>query len=490
MDTVIRIAYKRTDFYYDLHVPEHENYIAHGFCHHNTGKTLASIALARYFRRAGVSERHLVLVPGNINLAEWEAERALHSPKTSMVVLSGSSEDKWAQLRADEPTLTVATYGGLVAMVCRKVRKTSGRRVGENALEIHRPKLRELVETFDGVFLDESSADQAVQYQTSLAHRVCRALSKKMLARDLPFFALSGTPFGRDPTPLWAQMLLVDGGASLGETLGLFRAAFFTAEENQWGGYDYTFRERMSGEMHRLLAHRSITIEADEASLPPVVRRVRTIVLPREADRYSALARDAVTAAWGNYKETKNAFVRMRQISSGFLGYTDDETGERAKFAFEENPKLEALLSKLQTVVGKYKVVVFHEFIYSGDRICAELERLGIKHARVSAGSKEKIERERGRFVGDDACRVLVISNHMAQGPNLQVAKYLEVFESPVDPKTRKQMERRVVRQHSAHARVFVTDYVAVGTYDQRILDFNRQGRSLFDAIIRGEVRD
>lgn len=494
MDTVVSITYKRTDFYYDLHVPAHENYIAHGLCHHNTGKTLFSMALARYSRAAGVARRFLVLVPGNINLAEWEAERDLHCPRTSMAVLSGSSRRKWEMLRGGAPLLTVATYGGLVRMACDKFVKRGKKWVPVansmiKAGEVVRlrpvpRKVAELARTFDGLVMDESSADQAVQYKSSLAWRICRKLGEPA---DHPVVALSGTPFGRDPTPLWAQMYLVDRGDSLGPTLGLFRAAFFKTETNYWGGEEHTFREDMSGELHRLLAHRSITIEADEASLPPVVARTMRIALPRDAEDYAIMARDQILAARGNYQETKNAFLRMRQISSGFLGYTDDETGKRAKFTFDECPKLESLIARLQSVVGKYKAVVFHEFIYSGDRICAELDRLGVGHARAGAGTKKAIKEERERFVRDPACRVFVISNRMAQGPNLQIAKYVEFFESPVDPKTRKQARRRVERQHSQHSKVFITDYVVRGTYDGRILKYLEQGKNLFAEIILGK---
>lgn len=442
------------------------------------GKTLLSIALARYFSAAGRAHRHLVLVPSNINLAEWEAERALHSPDTTMTVLSGSSARKWGLLRASKDTIVVATYGGLVRMVTKK---TVGKK-GKIKLALDRKRVEELARRFDGLFMDESSADQAVQYQSSLAFKVCRRISRDAAC----VFALSGTPFGRDPTPLWAQMYLVDRGESLGPTLGLFRAAFFREDANKWGGLEYVFRERMSAQMHRLIAHRSLTIEADKSSLPPVVERVREVALPREAHDYSDRAREALREARGNFRETKNAFVRMRQISSGFLGYKDDETGARARFSFEENPKLESLMSKIESVVAKYKVLVFHEFIHSGDRICAELERREIPYARIAAGSKDKITEERRRFVEDDECRVMVMSNRMAQGPNLQVAKYVEFYESPVDPKTRKQARRRVERQHSAHDVVFITDYVAKGTYDARILEYLKQGKDLFEAIIRG----
>lgn len=441
------------------------------------GKTLASIAVARYARKAGLARRFIVLVPGNINLAEWLAERDLHSPSTSMQLLTGSSARKWDQMRESEATLTVATYGGIVRMVSDLVPSDAG-----SVLRLSRCRLGELSGTFDGLIMDESSADQAVQYRSSLAWRVCRRLSMRSRVR----MALSATPFGRDPTPLWAQMFLVDHGEALGETLGIFRAAFFSSKINPWGVCEYSFRRSMSGELHRLLAHSSITIEADESSLPPVVWRVRTVRLPRDAAGYSDLARDAIASARGIYQEIKSAFVRMRQISSGFIGYTNDETGERAKFAFDRNPKLESLMSKVASVVPRHKMIISHEFIYSGDVICSELRRADVGYARVRSGSQSEVRDELARFKRDPRCRVLVLSNRMAQGPNLQVAKYMEIYESPVDPKSRKQLVRRIERQHSEHDRVFVTDYVSGGTYDQRVLDALREGRDLFEEIIRG----
>ena len=39
-DVITQITYVKTDVYYDLHVPTYNNYSAHGFVNHNSGKTL------------------------------------------------------------------------------------------------------------------------------------------------------------------------------------------------------------------------------------------------------------------------------------------------------------------------------------------------------------------------------------------------------------------------------------------------------------------
>ena len=84
---------------------------------------------------------------------------------------------------------------------------------------------------------------------------------------------------------------------------------------------------------------------------------------------------------------------------------------------------------------------------------------------------------------------MFVVSNSMgAYSLNLQMAKYLAFYESPVSPKIRKQAQRRVERQHSEHDKVFIYDMVTRGTYDERILEFHKEGEDLFEAIIRGRA--
>jgi len=57
---------------------------------------------------------------------------------------------------------------------------------------------------------------------------------------------MAGIPVGRDPQVLWAQFNYCDHGETLGETLGIFRAAFFRAETNYWSGFpNYIFEKSL-----------------------------------------------------------------------------------------------------------------------------------------------------------------------------------------------------------------------------------------------------
>jgi len=338
-----------------------------------------------------------------------------------------------------------------------------------------------LVKAVDGLVMDESTE---VANKRTLPFRICRQITKQSQF----VFSLTGTPFGRDPMPIWGQMFLVDKGHTLGESMALFRSAFYTEKKNYWGGFEYTFRDRRRKLLHRFLADRSIRYPANKADLPRLVSIVKELRLAADAREYYERARETLAKARGNFREMKNAFMSLRQISSGFLGFKDDETGEKARFEFTPNVKLDALIDLVTHIRRDRKIVVFHDFIFSGELISRALTRLGIDHARVYGKTRDTRE-QLLRFKTDPKCRVFLVNSAAGwAGLNLQVAKYLIYYESPVGVIMRTQTQRRVERQESEHEKVFVYDLVVRGTVDQRILDFHKSGKDLFRAVIDGEM--
>jgi SNF2 family DNA or RNA helicase len=437
-----------------------------------TGKTFLSIALMRYFKKTGDTKTNLVLVPNKINKYEWLEEGfGKHAPNMKCVVLQGSTINKW-KLIAENPDADafVETYMGFVRMCC-DLKKVWRRRKG------NKTKIKKLMKLFEGVYLDESTY---VKNKAKLPWRLCNQLSKSAEV----FFILTATPFGRDVDDVWPQVFLVDRGETLGETLGLFRSAYFTQKENYWGGFDYALDAKGKKAISHRLDNISIAYPADQTTMPHLTRVPKYAVLPEDADAYFERAKHAMESAKGNYQEMKNAFLRMRQISSGFVGFKDDETGEKAKFTFDTNPKLELLESLVTTFKPEHKFIVFHDFQYSSKIICEMLKELEIGHVAIHGKTKHSDEM-RNRFKNDPDCQGLVLSNSAGgYGLNLQFAKYGIYYESPVGAILRKQTEKRFDRQYSLHRNVILYDLIVRGTVDQSILNFHAEGRSLWKAIL------
>ena len=449
------------------------------FCFFNetgTGKSLLSIALIRYFRKLGLVKHALVLIPNKINKHEWHNELVKHSPKSSSLILEGSSQNKWKALEQSNALFVFETYAGLTRMVCKKEE-----RKGKNKLVPDPKRLAQLAKHFQALVCDESVN---VGHHTSLPFR----FSKKLAKTAPVMLTMTGAPFNRDPTLMWAQMFLVDDGFALGETLGLFRAIFCKETENFFSGSpEYKFDKKQQALLNDFIAHSSISYPADEGSLPKVVEIQKYVKLPGDAGAYYERFRHELISAKGNFQETKNAFLRLRQISSGFVGYQDDETGERAKFEFPDNPKLDALLSLIQSINPEHKVVVFVDFNYTAERILKVLQEAKIS-AAILYGKSKNAQEVRDKFVKDPKQRVLILQNKLGVGLNIQVSKYAIFFESPVSAIDRKQCRARVVRQHSSHKTVFVYDLLMKDTVDEAILKFHVEGGDLFQAIIRGEI--
>ena len=441
------------------------------------GKTLLSLALMHYFHRQANVRTSIVLVPYRINKSEWVREIRKHSPKTTYCVLTGSTNKKWDLLDDTDAMVYIDTYGGFTRMMTKM--EPHPKKKDKGRLVLDHKRVRAMIKRIQGVYLDESSG---VANSGALVTRVCRQLSKVAKV----FIALTGTPFGRDPTALWSQLFLIDKGYSLGETLGLFRAAFFTESENLWGGKDYKFKTSKQKRLNRFLAHSTIRYEANASDLPKLVQIIKEVTLPHDAQGYYDRVMDDLRESQGNYTETKNAFLKMRQISSGFLGYNDDDEGIRAQIELHPNPKLQLLMSLVDRVVNDHKVLVFHDFRFTGAMIARELKKQGIGHVRLSHLTKDP-EALLHTFDHDPDVRCFVLSTAGAYGLNLQIAKYGFFYESPVPVILRKQMLRRYERQGTKHSTVFLYDLICRGTVDQRILDFHKQGADLFEAIIEGK---
>lgn len=450
------------------------------------GKTFLIIALLRYFQKLHPAKRQrfLVLVPTKLHKDTWTLQVEKHGAGlTSILMLAGSSENKWKQLLSSDADIVVETYGGMMRMVSKLVERKKKRAGAKHRLKWNEALITKFAAQFDGLVCDESIK---VMNKDSLLSRCCYQIRKRMEY----CFELNGTPFGKDPEPIWGQLYLLDKGETLGETLGLFRAAFYNAKEDIFGRTEYTFNRKMDHVLHDLIASRTISYEADEGDLPAVVPIIHRVAMPEDAEAYADRARQAIIASHGNYQESKNAFMRMRQISSGWMGYKDDETGDRAQVNFKPNYKLEALLDFIATINPKYKWIVFHEFNYSGALISKALTAESIDHAWVYGKTKDP-GAELRRFVGTPAseCPGLLLSNALGSGHNLQVAKYGIFFEAPVSPIDRYQCRKRYERQESPHKTVFRVDFVVPGTYDESILKFHKVGQDLFDAIIRGKFK-
>ena len=440
------------------------------------GKTYLTLALFAN----NEAERCLVCVPNVVNLAEWANQTQRHYPSMKCTVIDQKgSEARWKAL--EEGDLCVITYQGLSGLLCDKV---PGRR-GKNKWEPSNKKIRDIGKLFQMLVHDESTS---IKNPSGLPFRIARKLSKHVHY----LYNLTGTPFDKDPIDLWSQFRIIDNGHSLGETLGLYRAVMFRQVDTHWG-VTWEFKKNEKSRLARRLRHRSIRFsEAECQDLPPAQGglagdnlMILPAIMPKAHKKYyDALEKEFTSIQTGTVDAIASAYTRMRMVSSGWLGAKDSE-GERVEITFKDNPKLDAVISKIQELDNE-KVVVVHWFNHSGQIIADRLkkEKISFAHVYGKTPSKKK-QAELDRFRKPSGPQVLLASNAISKGVNLQDAcRYMIFFESPDSLIERKQMEARIQREGELKGHRYYYDATTVGTKDEDILAALKLGEDVFTYIV------
>lgn len=436
------------------------------------GKTKIILDILYFLILNGKVERALILVPSPVNTEGWVDQIKEHRPELKYVRLIGSQLAR-AELIGSKADIFLLNYDGLQVFMTDLVK--GGR-------QIDRKMARDFASLFDFVVFDES---HLVGNKISLRFRMCSILSKACEYR----YALTGTPFGRNPEKLWAQFFLVDHGETLGTTLGMFRAAFFTAKENYFGGIDYKFNPAMEPQLHRVLQNRSIRYKDTEFSDVPKIRYIpHRLTFGMDAEKYYGKVLEELRQS-RNVREMENSFLRMRQICSGFLSVRGEDE-ERIQVRFITNPKLQDLESVVDGLPEEEKLIIYHEFILGGDMICEMLSTKKLKWVRAGKKVKDQVGNMR-KFLDNPAYRFYVINNKSgaASGTNPQkVCRNIYYYDSPSSPILRKQGERRITGGlRTAKHIVNIYDAIIVGGADELVRSFLKQGRDLFDALIEGK---
>lgn len=438
------------------------------------GKTLLTLSLLKYRKQRGEKPKAVVFVPYITSVDTWVDETAKHTPELTCVPLIGTTAENLERLGGDGD-LFVICYQSAVAMVTEKV---PGKK-GKAKWQLKAADVRDYFASFDMLVCDEIHRCKSTN---SLTYRMCRAIS----ARCEWVLGLTGTPFGKDLSDLWPQFYLVDFGETLGPTMSFFRGVFFNEKYNFWGGKDYTFKQKMMPQLEGMIKNRSIHYGVNEfTDMPEKEYIVRHIRQPEAAAGYVSKAMEDMQAAITNqsFKELESNYLKLRQLSSGFITLRGDDT--KVQVAFDDNPKLEALAELVEDIPPTSKIVVFHHFIYTSELISTKLKAMKVGHARIWGGQRDPIG-QLHKFRNDPKCRALVLNIKSGSSSlNLQNANYLVFFEQPDSPIDRQQAEARVWRSGQAN-RVLIFDLLVRGTVDVRLHQSNKRGENLLKQLLNG----
>lgn len=444
------------------------------------GKTWMALNWAEHLRRSGQwgEGKGLVIVHAPIALDVWEAEAPKHS-NLKVCIVRTRFEELVSALESD-CDLVIIPWSGLQTIFTEKksvkVHKLVNKKstfVRQNKQEPNFGMANLAAEAFSLVIIDEI---HRAKNKTTLRFKVALALTRLCKLR----LGLTGTPFGRKPFDLWAQAFLIDRGRTLGINFNFFREAFGKEIKNKaTGKTEFVFDNSKESILRARMD--TLALSCERAEVHDVNIWTGEITLHMTGEQLAAYERaiDHIIKVSGTETtEIQASFVRLRQISSGYLPFLDNAGVERV-VSFPYNPKIEWLTDFFEDK-PEVQITIFHEFTRSGQLICNALTEAGITHGWLYGGTPNVAE-VLNKFASGES-RVLV-ANTAKGGMSIDLPNtdYVIFFESPTSPVVRQQAEARPMNRG---AKVLIVDDMVTSNVERKILSFIKEGRDLLTSLV------
>lgn len=314
---------------------------------------------------------------------------------------------------------------------------------------------------FDVLWVDEST-----KFKSPKAERL------KIIRTMLPIFRrrhiMTGTPAPKTMLDLWAQIMIIDDGDTLGSSFYKFRAKYFyEMYRHHWG-----LIKGKRGDIEDLVATKSLTMTAEKnISIPGKIDNVVEVILPsQQMEHYNAMESElflTMDDKTSTAKSSAAAASKCQQIANGRL-YEDPEDGNSRRGVMTvHDAKLTALLDLVEELNGKPVIIAYY---YKHDRDSL-LSVFGDQTPDIGSGMKqadmEKIIRDWNNR------QIPVLLGHpssAAHGLNLQEGGEDVIWYSiPWSLEDYIQFNNRIHRS-GVRGSVRIHHLVAKGTIDEAIM--------------------
>lgn len=372
------------------------------------GKTVVILWAFHILKRKGIVDKLLVVSTKRIIYLVWPKEIEKWNLPYEYVIVHGSKE-KREKAWAKDVDIYLLSFGGLVWLMVQSV--ASKNRFLKGMLAV-----------------DESS-----KVKTFTAQRT------EALKNVLKFFKrrhiLSGSPTPNSMLDLFAQIFVLDLGATFGKFIGAFRNTYFYV--SGYKNKELALMDGAEATIFRKIKHLVIRFSEDLLDLPPLIKLRRSVELPPDARKwYWEMEQDfitfldsgeVVTAANGGV-----ASIKCRQIANGSVYLPDfvDPKDKKARPKRIWEAVHDAKINELEALIDELRgmpVIIGYEFDHDRQRIQAAIPDVVVVHGKTTDKQAVKIDRDwnAGRI------RVLAAqTSSVSHGLNLQETKAAIIFYS------------------------------------------------------------
>jgi SNF2 family DNA or RNA helicase len=176
----------------------------------------------------------------------------------------------------------------------------------------------------------------------------------------------------------------------------------------------------------------------------------------------------------------------LRMSKTNLSTHILNECGIKPKERLQ-SPKIDYiidLINQLEFDEPKAKVVMFTRFARMAELVSSYLPGSLLFHGKLPAIQKDYIKES---FMTNPASKILVTSDALSAGANLQAAKYLIHIDLPWSPQDIEQRNGRIDRTGNPNPNIEIQYFIMANSYDQHMLEILAKKSELAKTIIEGK---
>jgi SNF2 family DNA or RNA helicase len=434
-----------------------------------TGKTMTAINILRWkFAVERRMMRTLIFGP-LIVLNNWKREFAMHSkidPRDILVLDRGAIKRRNLTLiNAVEDRLTKQLSLPKIVLT--------------NYEAVENDEFYETIKAWGPEVLICDESHRCKNPESKRAKKVAK------LAKGIPSkLILTGTPILNTAADIFMQYLILDSGATFGDSYWAFKHRFFHDENAGFKGKVHYFpnwqpKPETYATFNKMIYTKALrAVKSECLDLPPLVKMRTEVELgPEQKKLYKDMEKDFIAFIQDHSDEPKAVVaqlavtkaLRLLQILSGYAKADDDSIHE-----IKDNPRLDALMEHLEDLTPAHKVLVWCSFRDNYAQIRKRLDKAKIKFVEIH-GEIKQADRQAAidSLNNDEETRVLL--GHPGAGGigiSLTAASYSIYYNRTHSLEQDLQSEARNYRGGSErHEKITRIDIVAPGTIDEVVLE-------------------
>ena len=302
-------------------------------------------------------------------------------------------------------------------------------------------------------------------------------------------YMATGTPMLKNYMDFFNEFKFLDNGQTFGNSFSSYKRKYFTNLNAEWKDKESYFPKwevdkYMLDDLHsKIFKKADRRLKKDCLDLPDETQEIIYVKMSKEQNKVYKELRDELIH-WVDDNEAvtvMNALtktLRLAQVTSGFI-----KTTEGREVSFKTNPKIDALGELLEDLVEENKVVISAAFIHDIKLIGETFK----KYNPAFVYGKSDHQKEKKKFVEDEACRILIAHPHSLIGINdLVVSNYIIYFSNNNSYEDRHQSRERINRPGQKKNCTYI-DIVA-GPVDKLIIE-NLDGKEDMSKNILDQIR-